>query len=57
MGETLTVYPNLNDQRQFGLNKINEVKDYFLLLKFMKENYCIKGLVNILLLSNISINL
>ena len=24
------MYPNLNDQQQFRLNKINEVKDYFI---------------------------
>ena len=24
------IYPNLNDQQQFRLNKINEVKDYFI---------------------------
>ena len=23
------MYPNLNDQQQFRINKINEVKDYF----------------------------
>ena len=27
--ETHNIYPNLNDQQQFGLNKINEIKDYF----------------------------
>ena len=26
---SLSVYPNLNDQKQFRLNKINEIKDYF----------------------------
>ena len=31
------MYPNLNDQEQFWLNKINEIKDY-LLLRFMKED-------------------
>ena len=31
------MYPNLNDQEQFRLNKINEIKDY-LLLRFMKED-------------------
>ena len=29
-GEAPNMYPHLNDQRQFGLNKINEVKDYFI---------------------------
>ena len=27
--ETPNIYPNLNDQHQFRLNKINEIKDYF----------------------------
>ena len=27
--ETRNIYPNLNDQQQFGFNKINEIKDYF----------------------------
>ena len=27
--ETRNIYPNLNDQQQFRLNKINEIKDYF----------------------------
>ena len=27
--ETRSIYPNLNDQQQFRLNKINEIKDYF----------------------------
>ena len=27
--ETLNIYPNLNDQQQFRLNKNNEIKDYF----------------------------
>ena len=29
-GEAPNIYPNLNDQQQFRLNKINEVKDYFI---------------------------
>ena len=24
------IYPNLNDQQQFRLKKINDIKDYFL---------------------------
>ena len=28
--EAHNLYPNLNDQQQFRLNKINEIKDYFL---------------------------
>ena len=27
--ETNNIYPNLNDQQQFRLNKIDEIKDYF----------------------------
>ena len=27
--ETPNIYPILNDQQQFRLNKINEIKDYF----------------------------
>ena len=27
--ETRSIYPNLNDQQQFRLNKINEIEDYF----------------------------
>ena len=37
MGEASNMYPNLNDQQQFRLNKINEVKDY-LLLRLEKGN-------------------
>ena len=28
--EAHNLYPNLHDQQQFRLNKINEIKDYFL---------------------------
>ena len=28
--EAPSKYPNLNDQQQFRLNKINEAKDYFI---------------------------
>ena len=27
--EAHNIYPNLNNQQQFRLNKINEIKDYF----------------------------
>ena len=27
--ETCNIYPNLHNQQQFRLNKINEIKDYF----------------------------
>ena len=30
MGEPSNMCPNLNDQQQVRLNKINEVKDYFI---------------------------
>ena len=29
MDKAINMYPNLNDQQQFRLNKIHEVKDYF----------------------------
>ena len=29
MVETHSIYPNLNDQQQFRLNKFNEIKNYF----------------------------
>ena len=28
--EAPNIYPNFNDQQQFRLNKINEIKDYFI---------------------------
>ena len=31
------IYPNLNDQQQFRLNKINEVKDSFIAEKKERE--------------------
>ena len=31
------IYPNLNGQQQFRLNKINEIKDYFV-AEIKKEN-------------------
>ena len=30
MDEAINMYPNLNDQQEFSLNKINEAKDYFI---------------------------
>ena len=30
MGEASNMYPDLNDQQQFRLNKTNKVKDYFI---------------------------
>ena len=30
MGETSNMYPHWNDQQQLRLNKIDEVKDYFI---------------------------
>ena len=36
MGEATNMYPNLNDQEQFRLNKISEIRDYFIA---EKENY------------------
>ena len=47
--ETHHIYPNLNslslhavplnDQQHFRLNKIKEIKDYFIVEKLNKENY------------------
>ena len=28
--EVTNIYPNLNEQQQFRLNKISEVRDYFI---------------------------
>ena len=30
MGEVTSIYPNLKDHQKFRLNKINEIKDYFI---------------------------
>ena len=30
MDEATNIYPNLNDQQKFRLNRVNEVKDYFI---------------------------
>ena len=30
MDQAPNIYPNLNDQQQFRLNKINEIKGYFI---------------------------
>ena len=37
MGEAPNIFPNLNDHQQFRLNKISEVKDYFI-AESRKEN-------------------
>ena len=54
--ETHNIYPNLgvplSNQQQFRLNKINEIKDYF--VDEIKERELMsKDLVNIFLLLNI----
>ena len=45
--ETPNIYPNLsvslNDQQQFKLNKINEIKDYFV-AEIKKRELMSKGL-------------
>ena len=56
MAEWSNIYPNLsappNDQQQFRLNKINEIRDYF--VAEIKERELInKNLGNILLLLTI----
>ena len=30
MVEAASMFPNLNDQQQYRLNKINEIKNYFI---------------------------
>ena len=30
MDEVTNIYPNLNDRQKFRLNRINELKDYFI---------------------------
>ena len=57
--KTQNIYPNLSaapsNEQQFRLNKINEIKDYF--LGEIRERELInKILVNILLLQTILIN-
>ena len=42
MGEASNVYPDLNDQQQFRLNKINEVKDHFIAEIKKREAMCKK---------------
>ena len=37
MGEASNMYPDLNDEQQFRLNKINKVKYYFI-AEIKKEN-------------------
>ena len=37
MRETTNMYPNLNDQQQLRLNKITEVKNYFIAEIFERE--------------------
>ena len=44
--ETPNIYPNLNDRQQFRLNKINEVKDYFV-AEIKERESMRKGLKNI----------
>ena len=55
------IYPNLNvtplsDQQQFRLNKINEIKDYFVAELKERELMRKKYLANILLLLSILIS-
>ena len=52
--ETCNIYPNLHNQQQFRINKINEIKDYF--VAEIKERQWAEGLVNILLLLTILIS-
>ena len=36
MGEATNMFPNSNDEQQFRLNRINEIKYYFM-QRFMKR--------------------
>ena len=61
MAECSNIYPNLNvtplsDQQQFRLNKINEIKDYFVAELKERELMSKKYLANILLLLSILIS-
>ena len=61
MAECSIIYPNLNvtplsDQQQFRLNKINEIKDYFVAELKERELMSKKYLANILLLLSILIS-
>ena len=54
MAESNNIYPNLSptlsNYQQFRLNKIIEIKDYFVAETKERELLSIKGFVNILLL-------
>ena len=52
--ETHNIYPNLNDQQQLRLNKVNEIKDYFVVEIYWE--LMSKRLVNTLLLLTILIS-
>ena len=52
--KTPNMYPNISNDQQFRLNKINEIKDYF--IAEIRERKWAKILVNILLLLSILIN-
>ena len=54
MGEATNIYPHLNDQQKFRLNRINESKDYFVGENRERELMS-KKLVNTLLLMAILI--
>ena len=54
--EIHNIYPNLHDQQQFRLNKINEIKDYFVAELKERELMSKKYLANILLLLSILIS-
>ena len=47
---THNIYPNLNDQQQFRLNKINKIKDYFVAEVKERELMSKRQIVNTLFL-------
>ena len=56
MDEATNIYPNLNDQKNLRLSKINEVKDHFI-AKIRERELISKNIVQILLLLTILISL
>ena len=53
--ETRNIYPKLNVQQKFRLNKINEIKDYFV-VEIKERELMSERKVNILLLLKILIS-
>ena len=56
MDEATNIYPNLNDQQNLRLSKINEVKDHFI-AEIRERELISKNIVQILLFLTILISL